>query len=61
MLLAIDVGNTHITVGLFQATARPGHLFQLVQLQLERLRLPGRASAELAASRIGRWPSIREI
>ena len=28
-------------VGLFEATARPENLFPLVQLQLERLRLPG--------------------
>jgi protein ImuB len=30
-----------IAVGLFQPTARPRHLFELLQLQLERLRLPG--------------------
>ncbi len=30
-----------IAVGLFEATARPENLFPLLQLQLERLRLPG--------------------
>jgi protein ImuB len=34
-----------IAVGLFQATARPGHLFQLAELQLERLRLPAPVEA----------------
>ena len=36
----LEISNLSLSVGLFQPTAAAEHLFQLVRLQLERLRIP---------------------